>query len=105
MAKAYSDLTGRFPHKSSRGNQYLLVVYDYDSNDIVFELLKTRQAKEITTAFNKCYSRLNKHDNSPTLFVLDNECSTDLKLCIIKHNNKYELVPPNQHRRNALPTG
>ena len=98
MAQAYSDLTGRFPHKSSRGNQYLLVVYDYDQNAIVFEPLKTRQAKEITTAFNKCYSRLNKHDNLPTLFVLDNECSTDLKLSTIKHNNKYDLVPPNQHR-------
>ena len=26
--KGYMDLTGRFPHKSSRGNEYLLIVYD-----------------------------------------------------------------------------
>ena len=32
---AYSDLSGRFPHKSSRGHQYMLVVYDYDSNAIL----------------------------------------------------------------------
>ena len=32
---AYQDLTGRFPHKSSRGNEYLLVVYDFDSNTIL----------------------------------------------------------------------
>jgi hypothetical protein len=33
----YSDLTGRFPVTSSRGNKYLLVVYDYDSNAIIAE--------------------------------------------------------------------
>ena len=32
--KGYADLTGRFPHKSARGAQYFLVVYDYDSNAI-----------------------------------------------------------------------
>ena len=30
---------------------------------------------------------------------MDNECSADLKLAIIKNNGKYELVPPHQHRR------
>ena len=44
---AYGDLTGRFPHKSSRGNQYLLVIYDYDSNAILVEALQSKQATEI----------------------------------------------------------
>ena len=48
------DLTGRFPHKPSRENSYLFVLYDYDTNAILFEPLKTRQAHEITTAFKKC---------------------------------------------------
>ena len=52
--KIYSDQTGRFPYKSSRGSQYLLVMYDYLSNAIVFEALKTRQSKEMATAFQKC---------------------------------------------------
>ena len=30
----YIDLTGRFPHKSARGNQYLLVAYHFDANAI-----------------------------------------------------------------------
>ena len=38
--KAFHDLTGRFPHKSSQGNEYLLVHYDYDSNGILAEPLK-----------------------------------------------------------------
>ncbi len=44
--KAYHDLSGRFPHKSSRGNEYLLVHYDYDSNAILAEPLKNRQSAE-----------------------------------------------------------
>jgi hypothetical protein len=32
---AYHDLTGRFPHRSPRGNESLLVVYDHDSNSIL----------------------------------------------------------------------
>ena len=38
--KAYSDLTRRYPNISSRGNQYILVVYDYDSSGILVEPLK-----------------------------------------------------------------
>ena len=32
--KAYMDLTGRFLFQSSRGNNYILVSYHYDSNGI-----------------------------------------------------------------------
>ena len=39
--KGYMDLTGRFPHKSSSGNEYILVVYDYDSNAILAEALSS----------------------------------------------------------------
>ena len=45
--KTYQDLTGRFPHKSSRGNEYLMVAYDFDSNAILAEPLKSRRGKEI----------------------------------------------------------
>ena len=48
--KAYMDLPGRFPHRSSRGNEYLLVVYDFDSNAILIEPLHNRQAGVINKA-------------------------------------------------------
>ena len=99
--KSYCDLTGRFPHKSTRGNQYLFVLYDYDSNAILFEPLKTRQAHEITKAFNKIYTKLTQHTSEPRLYILDNECSNDLKLSILKNKGTYQLVPPHQHRQNA----
>ena len=28
----YGDLTGRFPQKSSLGNQYVMVIYDYNAD-------------------------------------------------------------------------
>ena len=34
ISTAYQDLTGRFPMKSSRGNEYILIRYHYDANFI-----------------------------------------------------------------------
>ena len=83
------DLTGRFPHMSSRGNHYLVVVYDYNSNAIVVEPIKSRHAKEIFNVYTKCEEKLSRNNIKPKLYILDNECSGDLKLGIIKNNQKY----------------
>ena len=40
--KGFSNLTGDFPHKSSRGSLYVMVLYDYDSNAILAESMKNR---------------------------------------------------------------
>ena len=40
--KAFSDLTGRFPHKSTRGHEYVFVLYHYDSNAIFAKPVKNR---------------------------------------------------------------
>ena len=69
---AYGDLTGRFPHKSSRGNQYLLVIYDYDSNAILAEPLKTRSAGEITNASIKKHEKLSKQGTAPSIYIIGN---------------------------------
>ena len=98
---AYSDLTGKFPYKSSRGHHYLLIVYDYDSNAILAAPLKTRQSQEITTAWKSLHSKLTTHGHEITKYVLDNECSADLKLAMVKANLSFELAPPQMHRRNA----
>ena len=46
--KGYMDLTGRFPYTSARGNQYILIIYDYDSNCILATATKSRQSGELT---------------------------------------------------------
>ena len=49
--RAYTDLTGRFPYRSSRGSEYILVGYNYDGNYILAEVIKNREAKSITNAW------------------------------------------------------
>jgi hypothetical protein len=70
----YHDLTGQFLHTSSRGNQYLLVVYDYNSNGILHCALKNKNSLG-----NVIHGRLQIQGNAPNMYILDNEASNDLK--------------------------
>ena len=95
--KIYSDQTDRFLYKLSRGSQYLLVMYDYDSNVIMFQPLKSRQSKEMAQAFTKCCNKLRISPKDPNLFVLNNKCSKDIRNTVKIYNGNYQLVPPHQH--------
>jgi hypothetical protein len=101
LRKAYLDLTGKFPHVSTRGYQYFLLIYDYDSNAILVDILRTRQASEIKSSWIKLHTQLQNGGTAPKIYILDNECSTDLKSTMVKHNIEFQLVPPDMHRRNA----
>ena len=98
---SYGDLTGSFPFTSSRGNKYLYVMYDHDSNSILVHPLKTRQASEISKAWTALHAKLSKHGHQIKNFILDNEFSHELKLALQKNKIEYQKVPPNVHRRNA----
>jgi hypothetical protein len=101
LSKSYSDQTGRFPVRSSRGHQYIFVLYNYDSNSIHALPLKNRQAAEIARAWTTTYDLLQRKGVASALHILDNECSTAMKLAFRKHNVAFQLVPPHSHRRNA----
>ena len=45
-SRSYSDETGRFPIILSKGNKYIIIIYDYDSNTIIVTLLKIKSATE-----------------------------------------------------------
>ena len=98
---SYGDLIGSFPFTSSRGNKYLYILYNYDSNAILVHPLKTRQASEIAKVWQCLYDKLTKHGNEIKNFILDNEFSHDLRLALKKNKISFQLVPPNVHRRNA----
>ena len=98
---AYSDLTGKFPYRSSRGNQYIMVHYDYDSNAILQRAVKSRQAADLKNAFTSMVDELTIGGVKPELFILDNEISGELKAALKKYDIEYQLVPPAQHRRNS----
>ena len=101
MHRGFSDLTGRFPHTSARGNKYILMVYDSDSNAILSEPLKSKAAGEITRGWKTIYDRLARHGNAPKLFILDNEVSGEFRQALKKYNVDFQLAPPHMHRRNA----
>jgi hypothetical protein len=64
---------------SSRGNNYLLVLYDCDTNFIFAAPFKNRTAKCILAAYQTVHQRLCDAERTPKLQRLDNECSTILK--------------------------
>jgi hypothetical protein len=97
----YTDQTGRFVAPSSNGNQYLMVLYDFDSNHIFAQPFKTRSAANILAAFKILHHRLCRAGCRPKLHRLDNECSTILKTYLTEETIDYQLVPPGVHRRNA----
>ena len=75
----FSDLTDAFPHKSSRVNLYVMVVYDYDSNSILVEPIKNRQSETIRDALVKIHKFRKAKGSDPKVCIMDNECSGDLK--------------------------
>ena len=52
----YIDLTGRFPYRSAKGNEYLFVAYHFDGNAILAEPIKNRESLAIVTAWEKLNS-------------------------------------------------
>ena len=78
-----------------------MVLYDYDSNAIVFEPIKSRQSREILEAFKTFKQKISSNNKIPDLYILDNEASMDLKNSLTRNNQTFKLVPPKMHRRNA----
>lgn len=96
-----TDQTGRFPLPSSSGNQYIFVLYDYDSNLINAVLIANRKAMTIVQAFKQLYNKLIQAGCRPKLYRLDNECSNILKEFLTEQEIDYQLAPPGIHFRNA----
>ena len=99
--KIATDPTGKFYIPSSQGNNYLLIVYDYDSNYIHAEPMKSRSGPHILEAYTQAVQMLTKHGLRPRLQRLDNEASAALKDFIRDIGIDFQLAPPNVHRRNA----
>ncbi|KAI2488787.1 hypothetical protein MHU86_25841 [Fragilaria crotonensis] len=97
----HTDQTGRLIVASNSGNNYILVLYDYDSNSILVAPLRSRTGPCILAGYQVLHARLVAAGLRPKLQRLDNECSTALKQFMSAEDVDYQLVPPNLHRRNA----
>jgi hypothetical protein len=75
----YTDQTGRFTVVSSKGNRYIMVLYDYDSNVILAKPIKDRTSPELLKAFQFMEQELVTRGLKPKLMKLDNKASKLLK--------------------------
>jgi hypothetical protein len=97
----YTDQTGRFPVVSSKGNKYIMILYDYDRNSILAQPIKDRTATELLKAFQIMEQDLVARGLKPKLMKLDNEASKLLKLYLHQQDITFQLVPPYSHKRNS----
>jgi hypothetical protein len=97
----YTDLTGKFPVRSSKGNSYVMVCYVYDCNYVKVIPIKSRSASDWVKAYDHIHQELTAKGFKPKLQTLDNEASAALKHFFTANDVEYQLVPPHCHRRNA----
>ena len=96
-----SDLAGRYPLTSTRGNKYILIMYDHDANYTYATPIKSREAAEIKRGFKEAYMHLVKNGFNAKIVRLDNEISKILIKYIEEEAGiKYQLVSPGDHRDN-----
>ena len=64
------------------------------------EPTRNKTLGEMVRAYQVLIDRTKEKNLIPTMHILDNECSAEFKEAIEKNKMKYQLVPPNDHRRN-----
>ena len=99
--KGFSNLTGAFPHKSSKEILYVMVIYDYDSNIILVEPIKNNQEATIHDDLLNIHKILKSRGSDTKFYIMDNGCSSDLKEAMKKYKIDFQLAPPHMHKRNA----
>ena len=56
----YTDLPGRFPARSYKGNQYIFLTYVYDANAIIVRPMKSRTKEDMLKVFQDVYEYLKR---------------------------------------------
>ena len=93
-----SDQTGRFIFPSTSGNNYISVLYDYNSNSIHVEPIPNRIQESIKDAYSKVLRLSQLRGLRPKLHRLNNEASHPLKYFINDKNVDYQITTEGIHR-------
>jgi hypothetical protein len=101
QGQLYTDLTGKFPVRSSKGKSYVMVCYMYNCNYVKVIPMKSHSASEWVKAYDHIHQELTAKSFKPKLQTLNNEASAALKHFFTANDVKYQLVPPHCHHRNA----
>jgi hypothetical protein len=90
----YTDPTRKFLVPSVSGNQYVLVVYEYDSNYIHAEPMIDRTGPSIISAYQRSIAFLQYRGFKPLLQRLDNKATGALQEFLDTSNIDFQLAPP-----------
>jgi hypothetical protein len=101
QGQIYTDLTGKFPVRSIKGNWYVMVCYVFECNYVKVVPMKSRSASEWVKAYDHIHQELTAKGFKPKLQSLDNEALAALKNFFTTNDVEYQLVRPHCHRRNA----
>ena len=96
----YTDQTGKFPHSSSRGNNYLMIIHEIYGASTWVEIMKNIIEGGLIEARRRGLKRMKQQGITPAYQVLDNKIYQTYKDEIRYLGMLYQLVPPDDHRCN-----
>ncbi len=96
----YTNSTSAFPVCSFQNMQYVFVAYIYNLNAILVCAILSKTDVAMIAAFTDILANLNARRYSPTLNVMDNECSKTIEVHIQSNHMHIHLIPPHNHRVN-----
>jgi hypothetical protein len=94
QGQLYTDLTGRFLLRPSKGNWYVMICYSYDCNYVNAVPMKSRSASEWFKAYEHIHQELTSRGFKPKLQTLDNEASAALKSFLLRMMWSINLYHP-----------
>lgn len=95
------DQTRKLVAPSSTSNNYILILYNYDSNAIIAMLFKNRKSESILQAYTLRHVQLCTTGLHPKLQCLDKEASCALQEHMISEGIDYQFVSLHLHCQNA----
>jgi hypothetical protein len=96
----YTDPTGKFLTPGVSGNQYVLIVYEYNGNYIYGAPMPNRTGPSIIATYKTAIHLFESRGFKPLFQRLDNEASRALQTFMDEEDIDFQLAPPQVHRRN-----
>ena len=82
--------------QSTRGKICIFILYEYDSNIILDEIVKARADEEMEISFNRPKEKITERRFKPNHHAFYNEASKSLRKNI--KISLYQIAPPGNHR-------
>ena len=96
-----TDLTGKYPVTSNRGNKYLFILYEYDRNSILIHPAKAILDSNFSWVFKYLHENLLIRGIKPAYTRLYNKYSTAFQREPKSKDTKFQIEPPGMHSRNT----